>query len=79
VAFSIEHAVGGTDVLPATTVAPGFLGAQSVVAVGEGLLTAALVAALVRARPDLVLRWWDRARPPAAAPPASTAVGEGSR
>jgi cobalt/nickel transport system permease protein len=75
VAFCIEHAVGGTDALPATTVAAGFLGAQSVVAIGEGLLTAALVAALVRARPDLVLRWWDRGRSAATDPRAAATMG----
>jgi cobalt/nickel transport system permease protein len=57
-AFCLELAVGGTDALPAGTIAAGLLVAQSVVALGEGALTGLLVAALVRTRPDLVLRWW---------------------
>jgi cobalt/nickel transport system permease protein len=58
VAFAAEYAVGGSDVLPAGTVATAFLGAHALVAVGEGILTGLLVAALDRTRPDLVLRWW---------------------
>jgi cobalt/nickel transport system permease protein len=65
VAFCIEFALGGTDVLPAGAVTAGVLGAHAVVAVIEGVLTGLLVAALVRTRPDLVLAWWPaRAREP---------------
>jgi cobalt/nickel transport system permease protein len=56
-AFCVEYAVGGTDALPVGAVTAGFLGAQAVVAAGEAALTGLLVAALVRVRPDLVLRW----------------------
>lgn len=49
-----ELAVGGTDVIPAGTVAAVVGGAHLVVAVGEGLLTAAVVGVVTRLRPDLV-------------------------
>ncbi|MEJ7766015.1 MAG: energy-coupling factor ABC transporter permease [Acidimicrobiales bacterium] len=50
-----ELAVGGTDVIPAGTVAAVVGGAHLVVAIGEGLLTAAVVSVVARLRPDLVL------------------------
>lgn len=47
-------AVGGTDVIPPGTVAAVIGAAHVVVALGEGLLTAGIVGALTRLRPDLV-------------------------
>jgi cobalt/nickel transport system permease protein len=53
-AVAIELVVGGSDVVPAVTVA-SVLGAAHVgVALLEGLLTGVIVAALLRLRPDLV-------------------------
>lgn len=49
-----ELAVGGTDVIPDGTVAAVVGGAHLVVAVGEGVLTAAVVGVVARLRPDLV-------------------------
>jgi cobalt/nickel transport system permease protein len=57
VAFCAEYAIGGSEALRTEVVTAGFLGAHAVVAVVEAVLTALLVGALVRTRPDLVLRW----------------------
>ena len=47
-------AVGGTDVIPAGTVAAVLGATHLVVAVGEGVLTAGIVGVVARLRPDLV-------------------------
>jgi cobalt/nickel transport system permease protein len=46
--------VGGTPVVPATTVVATIGGAHVVVAILEGLITAAVVGVVVRTRPDLL-------------------------
>ena len=51
-----ELVIGGTDVIPPGTVAAVVGGSHVVVALVEGLLTAAVVAFLVRLRPDLLVR-----------------------
>jgi cobalt/nickel transport system permease protein len=69
-------AVGGTDAVPTSVVAASIGGAHAVLAVVEAGLTAAILAAVLRLRPDLV-----RAMPrpaPAVAPdsePAPAAAG----
>jgi cobalt/nickel transport system permease protein len=74
-AFCAEYTLGGTDALPAGVVTVGFLAAHAVVAVGEGVLTGLLVAALGRTRPDLVLRWWPDRRTRAGADAAGRRRG----
>jgi len=49
-----ELAIGGTDVIPPGTVAGVIGGAHVVVALGEGVLTAAIVGVIARLRPDLL-------------------------
>ena len=49
-----ELVIGGTDVIPPGTVAGVIGGAHVVVAVGEGVLTAAIVGVIARLRPDLL-------------------------
>ncbi len=66
-----ELAAGGTDVIPAGTVAAVVGGAHVVVAVGEGLLTAAVIGVVARLRPDLVPRRPGR-RPDALTGPAAS-------
>jgi cobalt/nickel transport system permease protein len=53
-AVALEFVVGGTDALPAGSVAAAIGGAHVVIAVVEGVLTAAVVRLLLRQRPDLV-------------------------
>jgi len=49
-----ELVIGGTDVIPPGTVAGVVGGAHVVVALGEGVLTAAIVGVIARLRPDLL-------------------------
>src|SRR3954454_14209892 len=53
-AAAFELAVGGSDVVPAVTIASVLGAAHLGVALVEGLLTGVIVAALLRLRPDLV-------------------------
>jgi cobalt/nickel transport system permease protein len=55
VAVSGVFTVGGTDAVPARVVASALTGSHLVLGVVEGLLTAAIVTAILRIRPDLVL------------------------
>jgi cobalt/nickel transport system permease protein len=53
-AFVIEYAIGGTGTASTGTVAAAMLGVHSLVAVGEGILTASTIGAVLAVRPDLV-------------------------
>ncbi len=72
-----ELAVGGTDVIPDGTVAAVVGGAHLVVAVGEGVLTAAILGVVSRLRPDLL----GATRPPRPNPSeqGKAPAGEGAR
>lgn len=52
--FSIEYAIGGAGGAPAATVAVAMIGVHTLIAVGEGVITAAAVATVLGVRPDLV-------------------------
>jgi cobalt/nickel transport system permease protein len=54
VAATTAFVVGGTDAVPAHVVAASIGGAHILLAVVEGALTAAIVAAVLRLRPDMV-------------------------
>ena len=64
-AVAVEFVIGGTDAVPAGTVAASIGGAHVVIAIAEGVLTAAVLRVLLRRRPDLVRAV--RARRPVAA------------
>jgi len=53
-ALALEFLLGGTDAVPAGTVAASIGGAHLLIAVAEGVLTAAVLRVLLRRRPDLV-------------------------
>jgi cobalt/nickel transport system permease protein len=53
-AVALEFVLGGTNAVPAGTVAASISGAHLLIAVAEGVLTAAVLRALLRRRPDLV-------------------------
>ena len=53
-AAAAAFAIGGTDVVPALTVATAIGGAHLVIAVVEAALTAAILATVLHLRPDLV-------------------------
>ena len=54
VAFTIEYAVGGTADVSLRAVLAAMVGVHALIGIGEGVITAAVVAAVLAARPDLV-------------------------
>ncbi len=52
--FSGEYALGGVGGVPTSTVFGAMVGVHALIGVGEGLASAALVAAVLASRPDLV-------------------------
>ncbi len=54
VAFTVEYAIGGTADLSLRAVALAMVGTHALIGVGEGVITGAVVAAVLAARPDLV-------------------------
>ncbi|AKT50503.1 energy-coupling factor ABC transporter permease [Arsenicicoccus sp. oral taxon 190] len=53
-AFTAMYAVGGTAPIPLGRLAAAMLGWHAIIGVGEAVITAAVVAAVVASRPDLV-------------------------
>jgi cobalt/nickel transport system permease protein len=53
-AFTLEYAVGGTGTASVTTVAGAMVGVHVLIGVGEGVITALVVGAVLATRPDLV-------------------------
>jgi cobalt/nickel transport system permease protein len=53
-AFSLEYAIGGTGGASIGTLTAAMVGTHALIAVGEGLITAFTVGAVVAVRPDLV-------------------------
>jgi cobalt/nickel transport system permease protein len=53
-AFTLEYAVGGTGTASVAAVAGAMVGVHVLIGVGEGVITALVVGAVVATRPDLV-------------------------
>ena len=53
-AFTLEYAVGGTGTPSVATVAGAMVGVHVLIGVGEGVITALVVGAVLATRPDLV-------------------------
>jgi cobalt/nickel transport system permease protein len=53
-AFSIEYALGGTEAVSTATVTGAMVGVHVLIGIGEGVITAMTVGAVLAARPDLV-------------------------
>jgi cobalt/nickel transport system permease protein len=71
-AVALEFVLGGTNAVPAGTVAASIGGAHLLIAVAEGVLTGAVLRVLLRRRPDLVRAVRDRHAPqPTPTPRAS--------
>ena len=73
-AFAIEFALGGTEALSAGTVTVAMLAVHAVIGLAEGLITALVVTAVAKVRPDLVfgLQWRRQlAVPESAVPPVA--------
>jgi cobalt/nickel transport system permease protein len=74
-AFTLEYALGGTAGASTTTVAGAMVGVHALIGIGEGLITAMVVSAVLATRPDLV--WGARDLTPdqlAPTPPPAPAV-----
>ena len=54
VAFTVEYAIGGTGSASLTAVVGAMVGVHALIGIGEGLITAMAVGAVLAARPDLV-------------------------
>ena len=53
-AFTVEYAIGGTGGASVATVAAAMVGVHVLIGIGEGVITALTVSAVLAARPDLV-------------------------
>jgi cobalt/nickel transport system permease protein len=71
VVFTVEYSVGGNDAVSIGAVAGSMIGVHVLIGVGEGLITALAVGAVMATRPDLVYGARGIARP-APAPVAAT-------
>lgn len=54
IAFTIEYAIGGTGDAPVGTVLGAMAGVHLLIGIGEGVITALAVSAVLASRPDLV-------------------------
>jgi cobalt/nickel transport system permease protein len=53
-AFTLEYAIGGNGAAPVSTVMASMVGVHVLIGVGEGVITALTVSAVLAARPELV-------------------------
>jgi cobalt/nickel transport system permease protein len=53
-AFTLEYAIGGTGTASVATVAGAMVGVHVMIGIGEGVITALVVGAVLATRPDLV-------------------------
>ncbi|MGH8929693.1 MAG: energy-coupling factor ABC transporter permease [Egibacteraceae bacterium] len=53
-AFTVEYAIGGAGSAPVSTVAAAMVGVHVLIGIGEGVITALTVSAVLGVRPDLV-------------------------
>jgi cobalt/nickel transport system permease protein len=65
VLFTVEYAIGGNDAVSVTTLAGAMIGVHALIGIGEGIITALTIAAVMGLRPDLVYGARDRRRPAA--------------
>jgi cobalt/nickel transport system permease protein len=54
IVFTVEYAIGGNDAVPVGTVAAAMIGVHALIGIGEGIITALAVGAVMSMRPDLV-------------------------
>jgi cobalt/nickel transport system permease protein len=69
--FALQYAIGGTGGASAGAVAAAMVGVHALIGIGEGVITALTVSAVLATRPDLVHGARDVVRRPLAAGPAS--------
>jgi len=73
-AFSLQYAIGGTGGADAGAVTASMVGVHVLIGIGEGVITALTVSAVLASRPDLVHGARDLARPASATPTPAGAV-----
>ena len=56
IAFTFEYAIGGNDAAPVATVGWAMIGVHVLIGIGEGVITALTVSAVMSSRPDLGVR-----------------------
>ena len=54
IAFCVEYALGGNDAVGLGRVAGSMIGVHLLIGIGEGVITAMTVSAVLASRPDLV-------------------------
>jgi cobalt/nickel transport system permease protein len=54
VVFTVEYAIGGNDAVSVATLATAMVGVHALIGIGEGVITALAIAAVMNMRPDLV-------------------------
>jgi cobalt/nickel transport system permease protein len=74
-AFVVEYWLGGTGTFSITAVLAAMVGTHVVIGIGEGLITALMVGAVLAVRPDLVLGVRDLLPRPQLRPAAPSAPG----
>ena len=72
-AFTLEYAIGGTGTYSISTVLVAMVGTHILIGLGEALITALTVGAVLAVRPDLVLGVRDRLPKPELRPSPQTA------
>jgi cobalt/nickel transport system permease protein len=75
-AFVVEFAIGGTGGAPVGTVLAAMVGVHTLIGIGEGVITALTVGAVLRVRPDLVHGAADLQTPLAVGTRPGPAAGE---
>ncbi|HZA84107.1 MAG TPA: energy-coupling factor ABC transporter permease [Actinomycetes bacterium] len=75
-AFVVEFAIGGTGGAPVGTVLAAMVGVHTLIGIGEGVITALTVGAVLRVRPDLVHGAADLQAPLAVGTRPGPAAGE---
>jgi cobalt/nickel transport system permease protein len=75
-AFVVEYAIGGTGGAPVGTVLAAMVGVHTLIGIGEGVITALTVSAVLRVRPDLVHGAADLQAPLAVGTATGPAAGE---
>jgi cobalt/nickel transport system permease protein len=71
--FTLEYAIGGNGAVSVGDLATAMIGVHLLIGIGEGVITAMTVSAVLASRPDLV--YGARDIPPTTAPVAATADG----
>jgi cobalt/nickel transport system permease protein len=78
IVFTVEYEIGGNGAASVGTVAAAMIGVHVLIGIGEGVITALAVAAVMTVRPDLVYGARDvvaRTAPPPVATPVGAARG----